>query len=116
MSETPNNSKPTVMVSADRMSAILTLPPRQDESAISYEQCFKLLQNNQIDITSDVDFALKSLLKKQANAPTIEHNAEIAKGKPVVIINRGPTRGDELATAKVQMSTTDALTYLAEAL
>ena len=37
-------------------------------------------------------------------------------GKPVVIINRGPTRGDELATVKVQMSTTDALVHLAAVL
>jgi len=38
------------------------------------------------------------------------------EGKPVVIINRGPTRGDALATLKVEMSTTDALTHLAEVL
>ncbi|WP_416380816.1 Sir2 family NAD-dependent protein deacetylase [Georgenia sp. H159] len=37
-------------------------------------------------------------------------------GKPVVIITRGPTRGDDLATAKVAMSTTVALPYLAEVL
>lgn len=36
--------------------------------------------------------------------------------KPVVIITRGPTRGDDLATVKVTMSTTVALPYLAEAL
>ena len=38
------------------------------------------------------------------------------EGKPVVIINRGPTRGDALATLKVEMSTTDALTHLTEVL
>ncbi len=37
-------------------------------------------------------------------------------GKPVVIITRGLTRGDELATVKVEMSTTTALTYLADVL
>ena len=37
-------------------------------------------------------------------------------GKPVVIVNRGPTRGDELATVKVQASTTTSLPYLAERL
>lgn len=37
-------------------------------------------------------------------------------GKPVVILNRGVTRGDELATVKVEMSTTAALTHLAEVL
>lgn len=84
MTETPNNSKPTVTVSADRMSAVLTLPPRTSESAYSYDQCYKLLQNHKIDITGEVDYALKALLKRQANEPTIEHSAEIAKGKPVI--------------------------------
>ncbi len=37
-------------------------------------------------------------------------------GKPVVIITRGPTRGDDLASVKVTMSTTVALPYLAEVL
>jgi len=34
-------------------------------------------------------------------------------GKPVVIINRGPTRGDELADLKLDIGTAPALTYLA---
>ena len=35
-------------------------------------------------------------------------------GKPVVIINRGATRGDPLATLKVDMGVSTALTWLAE--
>ncbi|HEX9088834.1 MAG TPA: NAD-dependent protein deacetylase [Arthrobacter sp.] len=34
-------------------------------------------------------------------------------GKPVVIINRGPTRGDELATVKLDAGVSEALTWLA---
>ncbi|WP_104118570.1 NAD-dependent protein deacetylase [Arthrobacter sp. B1805] len=34
-------------------------------------------------------------------------------GKPVVIINRGPTRGDEFASLKVEVGVSEALTYLA---
>ncbi|MHA7238533.1 NAD-dependent protein deacetylase [Arthrobacter sp. TMS1-12-1] len=34
-------------------------------------------------------------------------------GKPVVIINRGPTRGDEFASLKIEAGVSEALTYLA---
>ena len=37
-------------------------------------------------------------------------------GRPVVIINRGPTRGDDLATVKVDAGTSETLTALVEAL
>lgn len=37
-------------------------------------------------------------------------------GKPVVIINRGWTRGDDFATLKVEVGVSEALTYLAEIL
>lgn len=37
-------------------------------------------------------------------------------GKPVVIVNRGWTRGDPLATLKIEAGTTETLTALAEAL
>jgi NAD-dependent SIR2 family protein deacetylase len=37
-------------------------------------------------------------------------------GKPVVIINRGWTRGDEFASLKVEAGVSEALTYLAERL
>lgn len=37
-------------------------------------------------------------------------------GKPVVIINRGTTRGDEFATLKLELGVSEALAYLAEAL
>ncbi|MFD1505575.1 NAD-dependent protein deacetylase [Georgenia yuyongxinii] len=37
-------------------------------------------------------------------------------GKPVVIVNRGATRGDELATVKVEAGTSETLTALAAAL
>jgi ABC-type sugar transport system substrate-binding protein len=32
---------------------------------------------------------------------------------PVVIVNRGPTRGDDLATVKLEVGTTEFLTALA---
>ena len=37
-------------------------------------------------------------------------------GKPVVIVNRGATRGDHLATVRVDAGTTEVLTALADAL
>jgi hypothetical protein len=37
-------------------------------------------------------------------------------GKPVVIVNRGETRGDPLATVKVELGTSEALTVLAQEL
>ncbi|KAE8763041.1 NAD-dependent protein deacetylase [Georgenia thermotolerans] len=37
-------------------------------------------------------------------------------GKPVVIVNRGATRGDELATVKLEAGTSETLSALAEAL
>ncbi len=39
-----------------------------------------------------------------------------AQGKPVVIINRGPTRGDALATHRLEAGTSEILGALAEAL
>ncbi|UWX96045.1 NAD-dependent protein deacetylase [Arthrobacter zhaoxinii] len=38
----------------------------------------------------------------------------VKAGKPVVIINRGTTRGDPLATLKIDMGVSTALTWLAE--
>ena len=35
-------------------------------------------------------------------------------GKPVVIINRGWTRGDDFATLKIEAGVSEALTYLAQ--
>ena len=37
-------------------------------------------------------------------------------GTPVVIVNRGPTRGDELAAAKIDAGCSPVLTHLAEAI
>ncbi|MGC5165932.1 NAD-dependent protein deacetylase [Luteimicrobium sp. DT211] len=37
-------------------------------------------------------------------------------GQPVVIINRGPTRGDDLATVKLDTGTSETLTAIADAL
>lgn len=39
-----------------------------------------------------------------------------ARGIPVAIVNRGPTRGDELATVKVQAGCSELLTLVAEEL
>ncbi len=38
------------------------------------------------------------------------------EGKPVVIINRGPTRGDELAAVRVHVGTSTAIPALADRL
>ncbi|WP_407651903.1 NAD-dependent protein deacetylase [Arthrobacter sedimenti] len=40
----------------------------------------------------------------------------VKAGKPVVIINRGWTRGDDLATLKIEAGVSEALTFLAERL
>nr|WP_246021041.1 NAD-dependent protein deacetylase [Arthrobacter echini] len=44
----------------------------------------------------------------------VRHAAK--QGKPVVIINRGPTRGDDFASLKIEVGVSEALTYLAEQL
>lgn len=44
----------------------------------------------------------------------VRHAAK--QGKPVVIINRGATRGDEFATLKLEVGVSEALAYLSEAL
>ena len=38
------------------------------------------------------------------------------EGKPIAIVTRGVTRGDDLATLKVNIGTSEALTYLADAI
>jgi hypothetical protein len=40
----------------------------------------------------------------------VRHNAKL--GRPVVIINRGPTRGDELATLKIDGGCSETLAAL----
>jgi NAD-dependent SIR2 family protein deacetylase len=44
----------------------------------------------------------------------VRHAAK--QGKPVVIINRGPTRGDDLATIKLEAGVSESLAWLAEEL
>ncbi|WP_434994171.1 NAD-dependent protein deacetylase [Arthrobacter sp. Ld5] len=44
----------------------------------------------------------------------VRHAAK--EGKPVVIINRGWTRGDDFASLKIEVGVSEALTYLAEEL
>jgi hypothetical protein len=44
----------------------------------------------------------------------VRHAAK--QGKPVVIINRGQTRGDNLATIKLDAGVSEALTWLADEL
>ena len=41
----------------------------------------------------------------------VRHAAK--EGKPVVIINRGATRGDDLATIKLEAGVSESLTWLA---
>jgi hypothetical protein len=40
----------------------------------------------------------------------VRHNAKL--GRPVVIINRGPTRGDDLATLKIDGGCSETLAAL----
>ncbi|MDI2033187.1 NAD-dependent protein deacetylase [Paenarthrobacter nitroguajacolicus] len=55
-----------------------------------------------------------SSLTVQSGLRFVRHAAK--SGKPVVIINRGGTRGDEFATVKLELGVSGALVYLARAL
>jgi hypothetical protein len=44
----------------------------------------------------------------------VRHTAK--QGKPVVIINRGQTRGDDLATIKLEAGVSESLAWLAQEL
>ncbi|WP_240645884.1 NAD-dependent protein deacetylase [Georgenia sp. SYP-B2076] len=63
---------------------------------------------------SDALLVAGSSLTVMSGLRFVRHAAKT--GKPVVIVNRGATRGDELATLKVDAGTSETLTVLAAAL
>ena len=63
---------------------------------------------------TDVLVVLGSSLTVMSGLRFVRHNAKA--GRPVVIINRGPTRGDDLATLKIDQGCSESLTALAQLL
>ena len=66
-----------------------------------------------VDAT-EVLVVLGSSLTVMSGLRFVRHNAKA--GRPVVIINRGPTRGDDLATLKIDQGCSESLTALAQLL
>ncbi len=60
--------------------------------------------------SADVLVVLGSSLTVMSGLRFVRHNAKL--GRPVVIINRGPTRGDELATVKIDGGCSETLAAL----
>jgi NAD-dependent SIR2 family protein deacetylase len=60
---------------------------------------------------ADVLVVLGSSLTVMSGLRFVRHSAKA--GRPVVIITRGPTRGDELATVKIEAGCSETLTVLA---
>ena len=72
------------------------------------EQAFSLVE------ASDALLVAGSSLTVFSGYRFVRHTA--ALGIPVAIVNRGPTRGDDLATVKVDGGCSELLTLLAEEL
>ncbi len=72
------------------------------------QQAFSLVEN------ADALLVAGSSLTVFSGYRFVRHAA--ARRVPVAIVNRGPTRGDELATVKVQAGCSELLTLLAEEL
>jgi NAD-dependent SIR2 family protein deacetylase len=62
---------------------------------------------------ADVLVVLGSSLSVMSGLRFVRHSAKA--GRPVIIINRGPTRGDELATLKIEAGCSETLATLAAA-
>jgi NAD-dependent SIR2 family protein deacetylase len=60
--------------------------------------------------SADVLVVLGSSLTVMSGLRFVRHNAKL--GRPVVIINRGPTRGDDLATLKIDGGCSETLAEL----
>ena len=60
--------------------------------------------------SAEVLVVLGSSLTVMSGLRFVRHNAKL--GRPVVIINRGPTRGDELATLKIDGGCSETLAVL----
>ena len=78
--------------------------------------CPKLLLNKHFHLStaSDALLVAGSSLTVFSGYRFVRHAA--ALGIPVAIVNRGPTRGDDLATVKVDGGCSELLTLLAEEL
>jgi NAD-dependent SIR2 family protein deacetylase len=61
--------------------------------------------------SADVLVVLGSSLTVMSGLRFVRHNAKLAR--PVVIVNRGPTRGDDLATVKLDAGCSETLAALA---
>jgi NAD-dependent SIR2 family protein deacetylase len=61
--------------------------------------------------SADVLVVLGSSLTVMSGLRFVRHNAKLAR--PVVIVNRGPTRGDDLATVKLDAGCSETLATLA---
>jgi NAD-dependent SIR2 family protein deacetylase len=72
------------------------------------EQAFSLIDD------ADALLVAGSSLTVFSGYRFVRHAA--ARGIPVAIVNRGPTRGDDLATVKVDGGCSELLTLLAEEL
>lgn len=68
------------------------------------QRCYQLLEDSDVLLVAGSSLAVMSGLR------FVRHNAK--HGKPVIIVNRGATRGDDLATLKIDAGTTEALTTL----
>ncbi|HEY9290606.1 MAG TPA: NAD-dependent protein deacetylase [Microlunatus sp.] len=68
------------------------------------EQCYRLVDAGEALLVAGSSLAVMSGLR------FVRHDAK--RGKPVIIINRGATRGDDLATIKIDAGTTEALAAL----
>ena len=71
-------------------------------------RCYRLVDEGQALVVAGTSLAVMSGLR------FIRHAAQT--GKPVIIINQGPTRGDEYATIKIDAGTTQTLLALETAL
>jgi len=63
---------------------------------------------------ADALVVLGSSLTVMSGLRFVRH--QVKRGQPVVIINRGPTRGDELASLKIDNGCSETLAELQEAL
>jgi len=63
---------------------------------------------------AEILVVLGSSLTVMSGLRFVRHNAK--RQRPVVIINRGPTRGDELASVKIDRGCSETLTELRAAL
>jgi NAD-dependent SIR2 family protein deacetylase len=68
------------------------------------QRCYELVDDSEVLLVAGSSLAVMSGLR------FVRHNAK--QGKPVIIINRGTTRGDELATVKIAAGTSEVLTGL----